>query len=34
MQAKPSRKRTVRTDPREIGRVSAFVKQAQARRDR
>ncbi|NMJ43645.1 hypothetical protein GWK16_20530 [Roseomonas sp. JC162] len=34
MHAKPSRKRTVRTDPREIGRVSAFVKAAQARRDR
>jgi len=34
MHAKPSRKRTVRADPREIGRVSAFVKQAQARRDK
>lgn len=34
MAAKPSRKRTVRTDPREIGRVSQFVKNAQARRDR
>ncbi|MBR0661832.1 hypothetical protein [Neoroseomonas oryzicola] len=34
MHAKPSRKRMVRTDPREIGRVSAFVKAAQARRDR
>jgi hypothetical protein len=34
MQAKPSRKRLVRTDPREIGRVSAFVKAAQAKRDR
>lgn len=32
MHAKPSSKRTVRTDPREIGRVSAFVKAAQARR--
>jgi hypothetical protein len=34
MHAKPSRKRTVRTDPREIGRVSQFVKNAQAKRDR
>lgn len=34
MHAKPSRKRLVRTDPREIGRVSAFVKAAQAKRDR
>ena len=34
MHAKPSRKRTVRTDPREIGRVSQFVKAAQAKRDR
>lgn len=34
MHAKPSRKRTVRTDPREIGRVSQFVRRAQARRDR
>lgn len=34
MLAKPSRKRTVRTDPREIGRVSQFVKNAQAKRDR
>jgi len=34
MAAKPSRKRTVRTDPREIGRVSQFVKAAQAKRDR
>ena len=34
MQAKPSRKRTMRTDPREIGRVSQFVKNAQAKRDR
>lgn len=33
MRAKASRKRTVRTDPREIGRVSQFVKDAQARRD-
>ncbi|WP_137127718.1 hypothetical protein [Roseomonas sp. HF4] len=34
MHAKPSRKRTVRTDPREIGRVSQFVRNAQAKRDR
>ncbi len=34
MLAKPSRKRTVRTDPREIGRVSQFVKNAQAKKDR
>lgn len=34
MHAKPSHKRIVRTDPREIGRVSQFVKNAQARRDR
>lgn len=34
MRAKPSRKRTVRTDPREIGRVSQFVKNAQAKKDR
>ncbi len=34
MHAKPSRKRIVRTDPREIGRVSQFVKAAQAKRDR
>lgn len=34
MHAKPSRKRIVRTDPREIGRVSQFVKNAQAKRDR
>jgi hypothetical protein len=34
MHAKPSSKRKVRTDPREIGRVSQFVKAAQARRDR
>jgi len=33
MLAKPSRKRTVRTDPREIGRVSQFVKNAQAKKD-
>lgn len=33
MHAKPSAKRKVRTDPREIGRVSQFVKAAQARRD-
>lgn len=29
----PSGRRTVETDPREIGRVSQFVKDAQARRD-
>ncbi len=34
MHAKPSRKRIVRTDPREIGRVSQFVRNAQAKRDR
>ena len=34
MHAKPSRKRTMRTDPREIGRVSQFVRNAQAKRDR
>lgn len=34
MLAKPSRKRLVRTDPREIGRVSQFVRNAQAKRDR
>lgn len=34
MHAKPSRKRMMRTDPREIGRVSQFVRDAQARRDR
>ncbi|MEO3475060.1 hypothetical protein AAFN86_24585 [Roseomonas sp. CAU 1739] len=34
MHAKPSRKRTVRTDPREIGRVAQFVRNAQAKRDR
>lgn len=34
MHTKPSRKRTVRTDPREIGRVSQFVRNAQAKRDR
>ncbi len=33
MRAKVSRKRTVRMDPREIGRVSQAVKTAQARRD-
>lgn len=33
MHAKPSAKRKVRTDPREIGRVSQFVMAAQARRD-
>lgn len=34
MHAKPSRKRSMRTDPREIGRVSQFVRNAQAKRDR
>ena len=34
MHAKPNRKRVVRTDPREIGRVSQFVRNAQAKRDR
>jgi len=34
MHAKPSRKRSARTDPREIGRVSQFVRNAQAKRDR
>lgn len=34
MHAKPSRKRMMRTDPREIGRVSQFVRNAQAKRDR
>lgn len=33
MTAKPSTRRTVESDPREIGRVSQFVKNAQARRD-
>lgn len=32
-QAKPSRRRTVEVDPREIGRVSDFVQRAQAQRD-
>lgn len=34
MHAKPNRKRIMRTDPREIGRVSQFVRNAQAKRDR
>ena len=33
MTAKPSTRRTVEADPREVGRVSQFVKDAQARRD-
>ncbi|MCK8785305.1 hypothetical protein M0638_13010 [Roseomonas sp. NAR14] len=33
MQANESDRRTVQTDPREIGRVSQFVKDAQAQRD-
>lgn len=33
MRAKPSSRSTVEADPREIGRVSQFVKNAQARRD-
>ena len=33
MRSIPSGRRTVDTDPREIGRVSQFVKDAQARRD-
>lgn len=33
MRAKPSRRATVAIDPREVGRVSQAVKQAQARRD-
>ncbi len=33
MTAKPSNRPTVETDPREIGRVSQFVKNAQAKRD-
>lgn len=32
-QPKPSRRKTVEVDPREIGRVSEFVKRGQARRD-
>jgi hypothetical protein len=32
-QPNPSERRTVETDPREIGRVSDFVQKAQARRD-
>lgn len=32
-QPKPSQRRTVEADPREIGRVSDFVQRAQARRD-
>jgi hypothetical protein len=34
MRSKPSQERTVESDPREIGRVSQFVKKSQARRDR
>jgi hypothetical protein len=34
MRSKPSQERTVDIDPREIGRVSQFVKKSQARRDR
>ena len=34
MRSKPSEEPTVESDPREIGRVSQFVKKAQARRDR
>jgi hypothetical protein len=34
MRSKPSQEPTVETDPREIGRVSQFVKKSQARRDR
>lgn len=34
MRSKASTRRTVRADPREIGRVSQFVKAAQAKRDR
>lgn len=33
MTPKPSTRRTVESDPREIGRVSQFVKNAQAKRD-
>lgn len=33
MESTPNRGPTVETDPREIGRVSQFVKEAQARRD-
>lgn len=33
MTAKPSTRRAVEADPREVGRVSQFVKDAQARRD-
>jgi hypothetical protein len=34
MRSTPSKEPTVETDPREIGRVSQFVKKSQARRDR
>ena len=34
MRSKPSQEPTVESDPREIGRVSQFVKKSQARRDR
>lgn len=33
MTPQPSNRRTVNTDPREVGRVSQFVKNAQAKRD-
>lgn len=33
LQPNPSERRTVESDPREVGRVSQFVKAAQARRD-
>lgn len=33
LQPNPSQRRTVESDPREVGRVSQFVKAAQARRD-
>jgi hypothetical protein len=33
MRSTPSKEPTVETDPREIGRVTQFVKKSQARRD-